>query len=181
MLYRIIPNKRIAIGARKHYACSYNAAPFRENAVITRTMRKRLNKNVLLCAVIWILFNIILFFILSLCGILTSAAVIIIVLAYAVLDVVFIIFFCPFKLLFMRNKCCVVCRIYNWDYFMMCTPMILFPCVYSLSLLASSIAALLVWEISVYKNPHFFIEETNKNLCCKNCKERLCLLNKAYK
>jgi hypothetical protein len=179
MIYRIFPNKHIAIGARKHYACSHNADTFAlNNVMITSAAKKRLNKGVFLCASAWILFNIALFLLLYLCGILTTAVIIIIVLAYAVCDIICILMFCPFKSLFMRNKCCAVCRIYNWDYFMICTPLILFPCLYSLSLFLLSVVVLFVWEISFKKNPHFFMEDTNKNLRCENCKERLCLINK---
>jgi hypothetical protein len=175
MLYRVFSNRRIAIGARKHFACSYQAV---SHAEITpenrRAVYKRLNKGALLSAVGWFIISAATLFALCMFGVLTPAVVLILVLLYAVLDLVFILFFCPFQALFMRNRCCAVCRIYNWDYFMMCAPMILFPSVYSLGLVALAALVVLRWEVALYKNPHFFVSETNENLRCEACTDRVC-------
>ena len=178
MLYRLIPNKRIAMGARKHYSCSSSDALIESSVhVNTRTARKRLHKGALSSAIAWIALNAAIFFILSLLDMLTPAAAFVLMLIYAVCDLVCILFFCPFRALFMRNRCCTVCRIYNWDYLMMCTPMIFIPCVYSISLLLVSAAVLVRWEIAVQKTPQFFIEDANENLCCVNCKDMICRLH----
>ena len=42
---------------------------------------------------------------------------------YGVCDMICILFFCPFQSWFLKNKCCCTCRIYNWDYAMMFTPL----------------------------------------------------------
>ena len=177
MVFRIVPNFRVTIGARKHYACSYSAAAMGKNGLFDDSgARKRLHKGALVSAVAWVVFNAALFTIQHLHGRLTQAAAVVLMLFYAVCDIVCILFFCPFRVFIMRNRCCAVCRIHNWDYIMICTPLILFPSVFSFSLLALSIAVLLRWEIALRKNPHFFIEETNENLRCERCDERLCMV-----
>ncbi|MDR0272522.1 MAG: hypothetical protein LBI27_04310 [Clostridiales bacterium] len=175
MVLRIVPNKQIAMGARKHYRCSYNEIP---DITVSKQMKNRVNKGVIKCAIAWIAFSSALFFLLYMLNLNTPPIIMIIVLTYSVLDIIFILCICPFKMLFMRNRCCAVCRIYNWDYFMMCTPMLLFPHIYSISLLILSVVVLLTWEISVWKNPGYFVTDTNKNLSCEQCKDRLCLLRR---
>lgn len=180
MLYRIVPNKNLAMGARKHYTCSFRAA-VSDNPDDIRVVKKQLHKGAFLSAFAFILVNAALFYVLSRYQILTPATVMVVVLVYAVLDISFILFFCPFKILFMRNHCCTVCRIYNWDYVMMCMPLLLFPDAYSVSLLLVSFIVLLRWEMTIYKNPHFFTAKTNENLCCGQCEDRLCFLQKKIK
>ena len=175
MLFRLFPNRRIAMGARKHYACSYGAVLHKEKGSNkTSAARKGLHKGAFFCGVAWVLFNSAIFFVLSMFGALTPSSAMLIMLAYSVFDIICILFFCPFQLLFMRNRCCVTCRIYNWDYLMMCTPLILFPSAFSVSLLLLSAAVVVRWEIALRRRPHYFIEETNEKLRCEKCEERFC-------
>ena len=178
MLYRLIPNRRITIGARKHYSCSYSAASESND---TSESLKGLHKGALSSAIFWLAVSGTILFVLFSFNMLTPAAVLIVMLVYGLCDLIFILFFCPFQKLFMGNRCCTVCRIYNWDYFMMCAPLILFPGIYSLSLVLLSAAVLLRWEIALGKNPRFFIRETNGNLSCEACKDRLCKMKIAGK
>ena len=94
--------------------------------------------------------------------------------AYAVCDMICILFFCPFQTWFLKNKCCSACRIYNWDYAMMFTPLFFVRAAYSWSLFALSLVLLLRWEITFYRHPEWFSERTNAYLHCANCKEKLC-------
>jgi len=173
MLLRLIPNTRTDIGARKHYACSYREASAPADIPAAKN---RLHKGALASALAWIAFNAVIFYALFSLSLLSPAAAIVLMLFYAVCDLICVLIFCPFQVFFMRNRCCVTCRIYNWDYIMMCTPMILFPCAYSSSLLILSIAVLLFWEVSLRNNPHFFMAETNRNLTCDCCEDKLCIL-----
>ena len=182
MLSRIFPNRRIVIGARKHFACSYQAVPHAEiTPQSERAVYKRLNKGALLSAFVWAIISASILWGLFLLDMLSPQTLLMILLLYAVVDLVFIGFFCPFQALFMRNRCCAVCRIYNWDYFMMCAPLVLFPSFYSLSLAALSAMVVLRWEIALRKNPHFFTSETNENLRCESCADRLCRFNVAQR
>ena len=74
----------------------------------------------------------------------------------------------------MKNKCCGTCRIYNWDYAMMFTPLLFVPGYYSWTLLGASLILLLRWEVAVYLHPERFSEATNACLACQNCPEKLC-------
>jgi len=173
MLLRIIPNKRIAIGSRKHYACSYKAASSSETvAKKSDTKPEILHKGAFMSAVAWFAVSAAIITALFFLDILSPAAVLVFMLVLAVLDLVFILLFCPFRAFFMKNKCCTVCRIYNWDYIMMCAPMILFPSFYSISLVVLSLIVLLRWEIALFKNPYYFLSKTNENLRCEYCKEK---------
>ena len=96
-------------------------------------------------------------------------------LAYGVCDMICILFFCPFQMWFMKNRCCTTCRIYNWDFAMMFTPLLFIPHAYTWSLLVMSLIILLRWELTVRIRPERFAENTNACLSCKNCDEKLCL------
>jgi len=175
MLYRLFPNKLIAMGARKHYSCSFEGVnPGKPAGGNAPPKPENFNKGAFNSILGWFLITGGVLIALRIAGLLSASAVLIIMLIFSVADLVFIMFFCPFQRLFMHNKCCVVCRIYNWDYFMMCAPLIVFPSFYSLSLALLSLAVVLRWEIAVIKNPHYFTEKYNTNLRCENCGEQLC-------
>ena len=78
----------------------------------------------------------------------------------------------------MKNRCCTVCRIYNWDFAMMFTPLVFIPNVYTWSLLGMSLLLLLRWEITLRRHPERFSDRTNACLSCQNCTEKLCHHNK---
>ena len=92
-----------------------------------------------------------------------------------------VLFFCPYQVLFLKNRCCTTCRIYNWDYFMMCTPLIFVPHFFTWGLLALSVIILLKWEITALKFPERFCENTNDCLSCKNCQDKLCVNRSRFK
>ena len=124
-------------------------------------------------AVVWGVLNITIG-ILHLTGVIDTAVMLLVCMFYALSDMICILFFCPFQTWIMKNKCCSTCRIYNWDYFMICTPLIFIPGVASYSLLALSIVVAVVWEYRLHKHPERFSEATNASLSCKNCPEKLC-------
>ena len=97
-----------------------------------------------------------------------------IALAYSVCDMICILFFCPFQTWFMKNKCCGTCRIYNWDFAMMFTPLVFVKHAYTWSLLGIALVVLLQWEITYRIHPERFYDGTNQSLLCANCKEKLC-------
>lgn len=98
----------------------------------------------------------------------------IISLAYGICDLICILFFCPFQTWFMKNRCCTTCRIYNWDFPMMFTPLIFVKGIYSRSLVILSLGLLIKWEYLVHRHPERFSEVTNKSISCANCQEKLC-------
>jgi hypothetical protein len=135
------------------------------------------NNSTVLVALIWIIFNG-LIGALRMAGVLDDGILILLCSAYSVCDMICILFFCPFQTWFLKNKCCGTCRIYNWDYAMMFTPLFFVRKYYSWSLLILSVALLLRWELTFYKHPERFSENTNDYLRCKNCTEKLCVHKK---
>ena len=114
-------------------------------------------------------------------GIIDAGILVLISLAYSVCDMICILFFCPFQIWFMKNRCCAVCRIYNWDFAMIFTPFIFVPNMYAWSLLGISLLLLLRWEITIHRFPERFSPKTNACLSCANCEEKLCHHKKQLK
>ncbi|MBP3333725.1 MAG: hypothetical protein J6M35_06735 [Clostridia bacterium] len=166
MILRFFPSKLESMGCQKQ---------FKKNFIPTESdiPKNQPFKITLLVAIVWILLNGAigaLYF----AGIIDRGILLLVSLAYSVCDMICILFFCPFQTWFMKNKCCGSCRIYNWDYIMMFTPLVFIKNIYALSLVAIAFALFVCWELSFYIHPKRFSEETNACLSCANCKEKLC-------
>ena len=166
MIMRFFPSRFESPGCQKQFAKNY-----------VRTGNTNIeiedNNAVMLVALIWISFNAV-FGALHMMGILDDGIMLILCCAYSVCDLICILFFCPFQSWFLKNKCCSTCRIYNWDYAMMFTPLFFVRESYTWSLLILSVALMLRWEITFYRHPERFSEATNGYLGCRNCTEKLC-------
>ena len=115
MVLRFFPSRFESPGCQKQFGRNYIKSG--ETSIIIQD-----NNATLLIALIWIVLN---GFIgaLRMRNILDDGILILICSAYSVCDMICILFFCPFQTWLMRNKCCGTCRIYNWDYAMMFTPL----------------------------------------------------------
>lgn len=173
MVLRFFPSRYESPGCQKQFARNYIKSGSTE--IVPHD-----NNSTVLIALIWIVFNGI-FGALHMLGILDDGIMILLCAAFAVCDMICILFFCPFQTWFMKNKCCSVCRIYNWDYAMMFTPLFFVKNEYTWSLLALSVALLIRWEIAFFRYPERFSENTNDYLKCKNCTEKLCSHKKQLK
>jgi len=131
------------------------------------------NNGTMLAALAWVCLNAPIGA-LHMAGVLDDGIMILLSCAYGVCDMICILFFCPFQSWILKNKCCGSCRIYNWDYAMMFTPLLFVGGLWSWSLLALSLGLLLRWEISYHFHPERFYEETNCSLSCAQCREKLC-------
>jgi hypothetical protein len=114
-------------------------------------------------------------------GIFGARELLLVCVVFYVLDIVFVLFWCPFRVLFMKNRCCTTCRIYNWDFAMMFTPLVFIPHIYTWSLLLMGLVLLLRWEVTYYRHPERFSECSNSSLSCANCQERLCNQKKSIR
>ena len=166
MIFRFFPSKYESPGCQKQFTKNYIKSGKTEVVVQD-------NNSTVLVALIWIVFNGI-FGALYMTGILDEGIMILLCSAYSVCDMICILFFCPFETWFMKNKCCVTCRIYNWDYAMMFTPLFFVRKRYTWSLLILSVALLIRWEVTFYRHPERFSENTNSYLKCEKCTEKLC-------
>ena len=166
MIMRFFPSKYESPGSQKQFACNYVKSGRTEISIQD-------NNATVLVALIWIVFNGF-FGALHMAGVLDDGIMILLCSAYSVCDIICILFFCPFQTWFMKNKCCSQCRIYNWDYAMMFTPLFFVRKKYTWSLLVLSVALLIRWEVTFYLHPERFSDNTNDYLKCSNCSEKLC-------
>lgn len=173
MVFRFFPSRYESPGCQKQFAKNYIKSGSTEIIVPD-------NNATVLVALVWIVFNGI-FGALHMVGILDDGIMVLLCSAYSVCDMICILFFCPFQTWFMKNKCCSVCRIYNWDYAMMFTPLFFVRRGYGWSLLTLSVALLIRWEVTFFLHPERFSEKTNVYLSCHNCTEKLCSHKKQLK
>ena len=166
MLLRFFPSQVESAGCQKVFARNYRPAP-------AATTPRDVSKPTWAILAAWLGLNG-LFAILYFLGIFDKSILLLIALAYSVCDMICILFFCPFQSWFLKNKCCGTCRIYNWDFAMMFTPLVLIPHPFTWSLFVLGMALAIHWEITHLRHPERFYEETNCALSCANCKERLC-------
>ena len=166
MVLRFFPAKLESMGCQKQFACNYH--PVKSAVKIPSDKH-----STLAVAGVWIALNGIIG-ILYLVGIIDRGILLLIALAYSICDMICILFFCPFQTWFLKNKCCGTCRIYNWDYAMMFTPLLFIPSWFTWSLAGLGLALLIKWELIHFYHPERFYEQTNASLACKNCQEKLC-------
>ncbi len=166
MILRFFPSSLESMGCQKQFAHNYLG-----NSNVN--MKPRFTKDLVYVLLFWVILNGF-FGILYVQGIIDEGILILISLAYAVCDMICILFFCPFQTWFMKNKCCGSCRIYNWDYAMMFTPLIFIKNIYTFSLVLGGLLLVIRWEVTAYRHPERFFEHTNPALSCANCPEKLC-------
>lgn len=166
MVQRFIPSPTESPGCQKQFARNYIKTGNTDIAIEE-------NNASVLVALVWVMFNGI-FGAFYMAGIFDDGIMILLCCAYAVSDMICILFFCPFQAWFLKNKCCCTCRIYNWDYAMMFTPLFFVRSPYTWSLLAISVILLMRWEITFFRHPERFSDKTNAYLHCSNCSEKLC-------
>lgn len=173
MLFRIFPSKLESPGCQKQ---------FKKNYIPTGNVNIALHDNnaTIIVALLWLVLNGI-FGALYMTNLIDEGILFLLCLFYSVCDMICILFFCPFQTIFLKNKCCSLCRIYNWDFAMMFTPLFFIPSVFTWTLLAMSLIILLRWEITVWLFPERFSENTNQYIKCANCTEKLCVHKKQLK
>ena len=167
MLLRFFPSKLESMGCQKQFERNYE--PIGEGI-------KPTNHPwwvTALVALLWIALNAV-FGALYYTDIIDAGILILIAILYSVCDIICILFFCPFQTWIMKNRCCATCRIYNWDFAMMMTPLVFVPSLYTYSLLGCSLLLLLRWELAYRLYPERFSTATNKCLDCSHCEEKLC-------
>ncbi len=173
MIFRFRPADIESMGCQKVFKKNYSPVSEKRNIKPQHQSWKR----TFWVAFVWICFNAV-FGVLFYLNVIDEGFLILLSLAYSVCDMICILFFCPFQTWFMKNKCCNTCRIYDWDYIMMTTPLVFIPNILTWTLVGAALALLIKWEIIYKKHPERFAENTNKNLKCANCKEKLCVHKK---
>lgn len=175
MILRFIPSQFESMGCQKQFKKNYHQTAIpKENAEILAPVRTW----TVIAA--WFALN---GFIglLYYTNIINEGILLLISLAYSICDMICILFFCPFQTWFMKNRCCCTCRIYNWDFAMMFTPLIFVNTLFARSLVFLSLALLIRWEYQLHRYPEYFSEKTNHSLSCAECQEKLCHHKKQLK
>ena len=168
MVLRFFPAKLESMGCQKQFKRNYIENPGAEKKPVIQP-----GIVTFAVAAAWIALNAVIG-VLYYTYIIDKGMLLLIALAYSVCDVVCILFFYPFQTWFMKNKCCATCRIYNWDYAMMFTPLIYIPNIYAWTLLGTALVLLIKWEVVLRRHPERFSEKCNKSLSCALCHEKLC-------
>ncbi len=166
MILRLVPFKLESNGCQKQFRSMYKPGLGKPIAGTAKSGRK-------IAALVWVLINVP-FAILYCTGIIRQSGLMILAMVYSVCDMICILYFCPFQTWIMKNRCCANCYIYNWDYAMMFTPLILVRSWFSWSLIGMALFVVLVWEFRLFRYPERFSATTNLNLACANCTEKLC-------
>ena len=107
-------------------------------------------------------------------GLIDREMLLVIAVVFYLCDIICVLFWCPFRVWFMKNRCCTTCRIFNWDHMMMFSPLVFIPGLYTWSLCAMAFLIFLVWEITFATHPERFWDGSNSALTCANCTDKLC-------
>jgi len=196
MVQKFFPQAITSIGSRKQFKELFHLPPvekflgkdlanlsndvfstafFRgsKNYGILLEEKRELNRGALLVLLAWVILNLFvgaLYF----AGVINQNILVLISMFYFLSDMICVLIYCPFQKLFMKNRCCVTCRIFNWDSIMLCTPLLFLPCWFSLTLCAFALILLVRWEIVFNRHPERFSERFNLSLRCAGCREKLC-------
>ncbi len=167
MILRFFPSHFESRGCQKQFRRNYE--PNEECS----TPQNQSWKVTALVAMLWLMLNGVIGLLYFL-GVFDRGILILIAICFSVCDIICILFFCPFQTWIMKNRCCTTCRIYNWDFAMMFTPLVFIPSIYTYTLLGVALLLLLYWEVSYRLHPEWFSPSTNKCLDCSRCEEKLC-------
>ena len=168
MILRFVPSKFESMGCQKQFKKNFHPTDVpKEDAEILSLVRTWT------VVAVWLALNGAIG-LLYYTHIIDEGILLLISLAYSVCDMICILFFCPFQTWFMKNRCCCTCRIYNWDFAMMFTPLIFVKTLFAQTLVILSLALLVRWEYALHRHPEYFSEKTNSSLSCKECQEKLC-------
>lgn len=167
MAFRFFPNPIECKGVQKQ---------FKRNLIKTANPDavKETHNGTMLAATLFFGGNAV-FGLLRMLGIFDDGIMVLLSSLYSIGDIVCILFFCPFQSWFLHNRCCTTCRIYNWDFCMLLTPMLFVDNWYGRILLGIAFVLMLRWELAFFLHPDNFSESTNEYLKCANCDEKLCV------
>ena len=173
MLQQIIPLKnQIPLGSQKLFANRFKPIRDKINYEALRKYVVTTTKAAYKVFILWCLLLAVIG-ILHRVGILNDMWLFLISLVFYVCDLICVLIWCPFRLM-MKTRCCTTCRIFNWDHWMMFSPLMFAGGFYCMSLFVLASVAWLVWELCVMMYPERFWEQSNSALKCSECTDKLC-------
>ena len=173
MFLQLIPTRsKLALGSQKLFVFRFR--PVREK-INKQTLKNHIQAATKAAYKVMILWVLLLGAVAALyyTGVIGKTVLFLFSVAFYVCDLICVLIWCPFRLI-MKTKCCTTCRIFNWDHFMMFSPLVFMGGFFGLSLAGLSIVCFLYWELSVLMYPERFVEVTNASLQCCECTDKLC-------
>lgn len=173
MIQQIIPVKnKVALGSQKLFLSRFKPIRERINRDALRSYVISTTKAAYRVMLLWCILLAVIG-IVYYKGIIGKIGLFIFSVTFYVCDLVCVLIWCPFRLM-MNTRCCTTCRIFNWDHFMMFSPLVFMGGFFSLSLFVISVIALLVWEFFILIHPERFWDHSNAALKCSECTDKLC-------
>lgn len=169
MILRLFPSRSESLGCQKEFAGRFRSTGKDPSGQEIRSA----DRGALLVLLSWLALNGVFYFIYAK-GIVNAQFMVCLAAFYGVCDVICILFFCPFQAWMMKNRCCTTCRIYNWDYMMICTPLIPLGGILAISACLLAAVLLVRWELTYRYRAQRFFESSNAALRCGECTEQLC-------
>ena len=177
MVIHMLPGPRQTMGMRKSLSETYREPEESFDRLELLEYVQHMNVKAWQVMLVWLIFNSI-FGLLYLLGILDAKELILLSIFYYACDTTCMIMFCPFQSFIMKNHCCVSCRIFDWGWFMMFTPLLFIRGFFSWSLFFMSCIVLIRWEVIYARHPERFWRGSNTAIRCENCQDRICRIKK---
>ena len=177
MIAHILPGPRQTMGMRKSLSETYIEPEESYDRLELLEYVQSMNVKAWRVMLLWLVFNSI-FGLLYLWGVLGAKELILLSIFYYACDTTCIVMFCPFQSFIMKNHCCVSCRIFDWGWFMMFTPLLFIRGFFSWSLFFMSCVVLIRWEVIYAQHPERFWRGSNAAIRCENCQDRICRIKK---
>lgn len=172
-----VHESKLTMGARKVFSKNY--IPAKEYSRLDLLEHKNAHDlGALKTLLAWALLNAI-FGVLYAFDIIAIKELVLLTALYYVCDLICVVIFCPFQRFFMKNRCCVNCRIFNWGYFMIFTPFLFIRNFFTWSLFFMSVLLVIRWEFTIVLKPEMFWDGSNEVLRCENCKDKICKIKGA--
>lgn len=169
MVFRFFPSRWESLGCQKEFAGRFRPT----GRGVPREARREADRGALRVLLSWLALNGA-FLLAHWRGWISGRFLVCLAGFYGVCDIVCILFFCPFQAWMMHNRCCTTCRIYNWDYAMLCTPLAVLKGPLARSACVLALALLIRWEWTYRRRGERFFQCSNGALECGACRERLC-------
>lgn len=176
MVFHLFPKDILSMALRKAEGKHYEEVAGYDRLLLYEFVQKQ-NERAWKVMLLWLSVNAVFGF-LYLIHVMDETDLIMLTVFYFLCDYICILFFCPFQSWYMKNRCCINCRIYDWGHFMMFTPMLFIKDFFSWSLFFTSIVVLIHWEIIYTRHPERFWYGSNKTLQCASCKDKTCQIKK---
>ena len=173
MISQMLPDfRRITMGSRKNFAKHFQPVENYDKLEMYQWVQKN-NLGAIWTLLVWLGLNGIIgaLFVFDIIGI---KELVLISAAFYVCDLICVVIWCPFQRFLIKNRCCVNCRIFNWGYFMIFTPMVFIRNFFTWSLFFTALVLLIRWEVTLVRYPERFWEGSNKVLRCENCQDKIC-------